>query len=329
MKKILTAIAALVIIILGFSFFGNKPNKTNKSVKTVGVLQFVSHPALDEIYRGLKDGLKDNGYTEGKNLKIIFQNGQADQSKLQIMSEELINKHSDVLVGIATPAAQSLANTTSKTPIVLGAITDPVGAKLVNDETKPSGNVTGVSDKTPAAAQIDLISQLLPQTKVIGTLYSSGEDNSRFEIDQLKKVASKKGYVVKEYAVPSTNEINSTVAAMVKDVDLIYIPVDNTIASAMQTVVSVANANKKPIIPSVNTMVEQGGLAAVGINQHELGVKTGEMVAQILNGKKIEKLPVYSFKKGDIYLNEKQAKLLGVTIPDDLKKSAKEIYNKE
>lgn len=330
-KKIIGVIVAIVVVVVGVAIWGNQSNdkkQASDQVKTVGVLQYVTHPALDEIYKGVQAGLKNKGYTKGDNLKIVFQNAQADQSKLQTMSEELINKNSDVLIGIATPAAQSLANATSEIPVVLGAVTDPVGAKLVDDEDKPSGNVTGVSDKTPAAGQIDLISKLLPDAKVIGALYSSGEDNSKYEIEQLKKAASEKGYTVKDYAVPSTNEINSTVASMVNDVDVIYIPVDNTIASAMQTVVNVANQTKTPIIPSVNTMVEQGGLAAVGIDQYQLGVKTGEMAAAILDGKAVKDLPVYSFKTGDIYLNEKQAELLGITIPDDLKTEAKEIYNK-
>lgn len=329
-KKVLITLSIIVIAIIGFFIYDNSQKSTEKktddTVKVVGVLQYVSHPALDEIYEGMIEGLESKGYVEGKNLKIEFQNGHADQTKLQTMSEELINKKSDVLVGIATPAAQSLANSTEEIPIVLGAVTDPVGAKLVDNEKKPSGNVTGVSDKTPAEGQLDLISKLLPDAKIIGALYSSGEDNSAYEIEQLRKAAKDRGFTIKDFAVPSTNEINSTVAAMAKEVDVIYTPVDNTIASAMQTVVNVANQSKTPIINSVNTMVEEGGLAAVGIVQREIGIKTGEMVAEILDGKSVKELPVYSFKTGDIYLNQKQADLLGIKIPEELLESAKKVY---
>lgn len=136
-----------------------------KKTTVVGVLQYVSHPALDEIYRGIKDGLKEEGLKEGENLEIKFQNGQADQSKLATMSQQLVQSDPDALIGIATPAAQSLANTTSSIPVVLGAVTDPVGAGLVASLEKPGGNVTGVSDQPPVTSQIKLASDLLPNAK--------------------------------------------------------------------------------------------------------------------------------------------------------------------
>ena len=165
----------------------NRRIKQQKEHKTVGILQFVSHEALDEITRGVKEGLKQSGYTEGDNLTIEFQNGQADQSKLATMSQQLLNKGADVLVGIATPAAQALANTTKDVPIVLGAVTDPVGANLVADMDKPGGNITGVSDKTPVATQFELAQELMPEAKSVGILYSSTEDNSSIKQQKQKR----------------------------------------------------------------------------------------------------------------------------------------------
>ncbi len=291
--------------------------------KTVGILQYVSHPALDTIKEGVIEGLKNGSYTEGDNLTIRFQNGQADQSKLATMSEQLVNNKADVLVGIATPAAQALANTTSTIPIVLGAVTDPVSAKLVASLKEPGGNITGVSDKAPINAQFELAQTLLPKAKTVGILYSSAEDNSKYQVEEAKKIAEALGYTVKKYAVPSTNEISQTVQVMSEAVDFIYVPLDNTIANAMASVVAQANKTKTPIIPSVDTMVEQGGLATVGINQKELGIKTGEMVAAILNGKSNPATtPVYTFSSGDIIVNTKQAEILGITIPDDILEKA-------
>ena len=291
--------------------------------KTVGILQYVSHPALDTIKEGVIEGLKKGGYTEGDNLTIRFQNGQADQSKLATMSEQLVNNKADVLVGIATPAAQALANTTSTIPIVLGAVTDPVSAKLVTSLKEPGGNITGVSDKAPINAQFELAQTLLPKAKTVGILYSSAEDNSKYQVEEATKIAEALGYTVKKYAVPSTNEISQTVQVMSETVDFIYVPLDNTIANAMASVVAQANKTKTPIIPSVDTMVEQGGLATVGINQKELGIKTGEMVAAILNGKSNPATtPVYTFSSGDIIVNTKQAEILGITIPDDILEKA-------
>ena len=324
-KNRLTVVVAIIVIFLIGSFFVEKKETKKEDLPTVGVLQFVSHPALDEIYKGIQEGLKDKGYEEGKNVTIAFQNGQADQSKLATMSQQLVQERkSDVLIGIATPAAQALANTTSEIPIVLGAITDPVSAGLVKNDQKPGGNITGVSDKSPVSAQFDLMKELLPKSNKIGILYASSEENSKYQVEEAKKTAEAKGLTVKTFAVPSSNEIAHTVQVMTREVDVIYIPTDNTIANAMQTVVNEADKTKTPIIPSVDTMVEQGGLATVGINQFELGVQTGKMAADILSGKiQPATTPIYTFNKGDIIINQKQADILGISIPAEIKEKAK------
>lgn len=317
-----------VIIIIGTVLVGSFIFEKNKmaekaegqaKIMTVGVLQFVSHPALDEIYRGIQAGLAEEGYTDQDNLNIEFQNGQADQSKLNTMSQQLIDKKADVLVGIATPAAQALANNTKDIPIVLGAITDPKSANLVADNQRPGGNITGVSDQSPVDAQLALALKLLPDLKTIGVLYSSAEDNSAFQAEKLVSEAEKLGVTVKKYPVPSSNEISQMVQVMSSEVDAIYLPTDNVIANAMQIVVDIANKNDVPIIPSVDTMVEQGGLATVGINQYELGLQTGRMVADILSGKSVPATtPIYTFTTGDIIINQKQADKLGIKIPADI-----------
>lgn len=323
-KRLTFVVSLLAIYLIGAFFVNQKVTNSKKETVTVGVLQFVSHPALDEIYKGVEEGLKENGYDKGKNLEIIFQNGQADQSKLAIMSQQLVQKKADVLIGIATPAAQALANTTQEIPIILGAITDPVSAGLVKENQKPGGNITGVSDQSPLSAQMDLLKELVPAAKKIGILYASSEENSRYQVAEAQKAAEAKGLTVKTYAVPSSNEIAQTVQVMTKETDVIYIPTDNTIANAMQTVVGEANRTKTPIIPSVDTMVEQGGLATVGINQHALGVQAGKMAAEVLSGKsQPATTPIYTFNTGDAIINEKQAQKLGITIPAELAKKSK------
>ena len=335
-KGLIASVLLILFILVGtFGYqLGKATNKqeaapVKKEVKTVGILQFVSHPALDAIHKGIEDALKEAGYEDGKDVKIAFQNGQADQSKLATMSEQLVNKDADVLVGIATPAAQALANTTQDIPIVLGAVTDPVGANLVADMDKPGGNITGVSDKAPANEQIRLGKELIPNAKTVGILYSSTEDNSKYQVAEAKKAAEALGLEVKTYPVPSTNEISQTVQVMSDVVDFIYIPLDNTIANAMPTVVGEANKKKIPIIPSVDTMVEQGGLATVGIDQYTLGKKTGEMVVDILNGANPADTPVYTFTKGEAIINPTQAKLLGIEIPEDIQAKAKVVGGEE
>ncbi|GAA2897700.1 tryptophan ABC transporter substrate-binding protein [Enterococcus casseliflavus] len=335
-NKGLIASVAVILLFLGATFVyqlgmrsgTNQASETSEPVekaeKTVGILQFVSHEALDAITEGIKEGLKESGYTEGDNLTIEFQNGQADQSKLATMSQQLLNKEADVLVGVATPAAQALANVTQDVPIVLGAVTDPVGANLVADMDQPGGNITGVSDKAPVAAQIKLAKDLLPEAKTVGILYSSTEDNSKYQVAEAEAAAEENGLTSKSYAVPSSNEIAQMVQVMAREVDFIYIPLDNTIANAMQTVVQEANKSKTPIITSVDTMVEQGGLATVGQDQFTIGVETGKMVAAILDGTaEPATTPIYTFSDGETIINETQAQLLGITIPENLKDEAK------
>ncbi|MGT2751374.1 tryptophan ABC transporter substrate-binding protein [Streptococcus orisasini] len=325
-KRLMGVLLALAVVVIGVLVYQSLSKPNQKSAKSdtfkVGVLQYVSHNALDEIYRGIKAGLKEEGYS-GKQLKIDFMNAEGDQSKVQTMSQTLVNHKNDVLIGIATPAAQGLASAAKDTPIVMGAVTDPVGAKLVKNLKKPDGNVTGVSDRTPIRAQVDLIKTLTPKVKTVGVLYSSSEDNSKSQVAEFKKTAEKKGYKVLEYSVPSTNEIATTMNVMLGKVDAVWIPLDNTIASAFPTVVSAAKAEKKPIYPSVDTMVNEGGLASVVVDQYKLGVATGKMAVKLFEGKKVSELPVDIFDKGTPVVNEKVAKELGVTIPADVLKKAK------
>ena len=329
-KRLLAALAVLVVLV-GGSLIYSSPNKdgkanptTDKKTVKVGVLQYVSHPSLDLIYKGIQEGLAEEGY-KADDIEIDFMNAEGDQSKVATMSKQLVSNDNDVLIGIATPSAQGLAAATKDKPIVMGAITDPVGANLVKNLEKPGGNITGVSDHNPAKQQLELIKKLTPNVKTIGALYSSSEDNSKTQVEEFKKLAEEAGYKVEEYSVPSTNEIASTMNVMTGKVDAIWIPIDNTIASAFATVVSSNKDAKKPIYPSATAMVEEGGLASVVVDQHDLGVATGKMAAKILKGAKPEETPVEIFNKGKSVINKKNAKELGITVPEDALKEAGQV----
>ena len=329
-KRLLAVLAVLVVLVGGSLIYsslnkgGGSKSTTDKKTVKVGVLQYVSHPSLDLIYKGIQDGLAEEGY-KADDIKIDFMNAEGDQSKVATMSKQLVSNDNDVLIGIATPSAQGLAAATKDKPIVMGAITDPVGANLVKNLDKPGGNITGVSDHNPAAQQLELIKKLTPNVKIIGALYSSSEDNSKTQVEEFKKLAEEAGYKVEEYSVPSTNEIASTMNVMTGKVDAIWIPIDNTIASAFVTVVSSNKDTKKPIYPSATAMVEEGGLASVVVDQHDLGVATGKMAAKILKGSKPEETAVEIFNQGKSVINKKNAKELGITIPDDILKEAGQV----
>ena len=330
-NKRLLAVLAVLVVLVGGSLIYSSPNKdgkanptTDKKTVKVGVLQYVSHPSLDLIYKGIQEGLAEEGY-KADDIEIDFMNAEGDQSKVATMSKQLVSNDNDVLIGIATPSAQGLAAATKDKPIVMGAITDPVGANLVKNLEKPGGNITGVSDHNPAKQQLELIKKLTPNVKTIGALYSSSEDNSKSQVEEFKKLAEEAGYKVEEYSVPSTNEIASTMNVMTGKVDAIWIPIDNTIASAFATVVSSNKDAKKPIYPSATAMVEEGGLASVVVDQHDLGVATGKMAAKILKGAKPEETPVEIFNQGKSVINKKNAKELGITVPEDALKEAGQV----
>lgn len=320
---LLTGLGALVALAVGTQFLTPKQEVATDGPAKVGVLQFVTHEALDEIYRGIEAGLAESGYDKGDNLEINFLNSEADQSKVQTMSQSLVNQGNQVLVGIATPAAQGLASATKDIPIIMGAVTDPVGAKLVKDLEAPDGNITGVSDRTPIAAQLELMAELTPGVKTVGVVYSSSEDNSKSQVETFKELAEAKGYEVVEYAIASSNDLTTTANVMVGKVDAIWVPLDNTVASAFTSLVQVAKTAQKPIYTSVDTMVAEGGLASVYIDQYELGLATGKMAAKVLAGKTVDQLPVEIFDQGSPIINETVAAELGIAIPENLKTDAK------
>ena len=311
-KRLIGIIAALALVVGGSLVYSNltkQDTKTETASKTakVGVLQFVSHPSLDLIYQGIQDGLAEEGY-KGDQVKIDFMNSEGDQSKVATMSKQLVSNGNDVVVGIATPAAQGLASATKDLPVIMAAITDPVGANLVQNLEKPGGNITGVSDHNPAEQQVELIKTLTPDVKTVGALYSSSEDNSKSQVEEFKAYAEKAGLKVETGKV-----------------DAIWVPIDNTIASAFSTVVSSNQTAKKPIYPSATAMVEAGGLASVVVDQHDLGVATGKMIAKVLKGEKPADTPVNVFSTGKSVINKKVAQELGITIPESVIKEAGQV----
>ena len=327
-KNLLATIIALTVMVVAALFLTQKEqnNSTNSTEKVkIGVLQFVTHDSLDEIYKGIKAGLEEGGYTTTENLSIDFMNAEGDQSQVQTMSKKLVDNGNELLIGIATPAAQGLANATTELPIIMGAVTDPVGANLVTDLKNPGGNITGVSDQTPVADTVSLIKEITPDAKIIGVLYSSNEDNSKIQVAEFKAAAEEAGYTVLEYAVASSNELASTVEVASSKVDALFTPVDNTVASAFSTVVSVANKSKTPIFTSVEDMVEGGGIASVTLSQYDLGVATGKMTAKILDGANPADTPVHIFNEGTVVVNQKVAKELGITLSDDVINQASKV----
>ena len=331
-NKIFVAFAVLLVCVLGYGFFSSKKGEETKKVDNkevkVGVLQLLSHPALDQIYKGLEDGLKKEGYEVGKNLKIDLQNAQGDQSNLASMGQKLVTDNNDILVGITTPATLSLSNATKDKPIIMGGITYPVEAGLIKDENKPGNNITGVSDRTPIKQQLEIMKKVLPNMKKVGILYTASEDNSVKQAQEAEKLAKELGLEVKVSTVANTNDIQQVTESLASQTDAIFVPIDNTIASAMATVVKVTDAKKIPVFPSADTMVADGGLLGLGVDQYQIGVETAKVVAKVLKGADTKDMPIVLANEGVIYLNEAKAKQLGIEIPKEIKDKAKVVDKK-
>lgn len=317
-KRVISTLCILALVVTTFTGCGSK--KESDTTYKIGISQYSTHDALDAAYDGFTDGLAEAGYKEGENIEIDFQNAQGDPSNNNTIAAKLVNDNPDLILAIATPAAQAIANLTQDIPIVVTAITDPEESGLVESNEAPGGNVTGTSDLNPIKEQMDLLQQLVPTAKKVAILYCSSEDNSKFQAELAAEAAANIGIETVEATVSNSNDIEQVVQSLVNKVDAIYAPTDNIIASAMPTVAMIANANKLPVICGESGMVEKGGLATYGLNYYNLGKQTAAMAIKILTGEaKPADMSVEYLENVELTINEDVAAELGITIPDDLK----------
>ncbi|MCQ2612574.1 MAG: ABC transporter substrate-binding protein [Treponemataceae bacterium] len=313
MKKL---ISCLLVLLLAASVLVAGGKKDAEKVTKIGVIQLVEHPALDANYQGFVDGLAAAGYVDGQNIKIDYQNAQGEQANCVTIAQKFVNDRVDMIFAIATPAAQAVANLTQDIPVLISSVTDPESAKLVASNTAPGGNVTGTSDLTPCAAQIQLLKKTLPEAKTVGMLYCSNEQNSFFQIALAKEECDRLGLKYIDFTVSSSNEIQQVVQSAIGKVDALYTPTDNMIAAGMATVAQVATPAKLPVFCGEEGMVQQGGLATYGLNYYELGKQTGAMASRILKGEaKPADMPIEYLTSCDLVVNEEVEAAIGVSVP--------------
>ncbi|HHV34029.1 MAG TPA: ABC transporter substrate-binding protein [Syntrophomonadaceae bacterium] len=292
-----------------------------KNVK-LGIIQVAEHPALDAAREGFLDTLEANGYVEGKNLIVDYGNAQGDQTALKTIAKKLVTGDCDLILAIATDSAQAVAAETTKIPILITAVTDPVTAKLVQSNEKPGTNVTGTNDMNPVKEQVELLQKLAPKAKRIGVVYNAGEVNSVVQVDMVKDTASKAGLKVVEATVSNTSEVMQASQSLVGRVDAFYIPTDNTVSSSVESIIKVAEANALPVVVGEAAMVDRGALATIGIDYNKLGKQTAEMALRVLKGEKPQVMPVEGQKDMDLVLNMKAAQAMKVTVPEEMKAQA-------
>ena len=282
---------------------------------SVAVTAIVEHPALDAVRDGVKDALTAAGYKEGENLKFTYQSAQGNPATAAQIARQFIGEAPDVIVPISTPSAQAVVSGTRDIPVVFTAVSDPVGAQLVKSMEKPGGNVTGLSDLSPVADHVKLIKEVAPNVKTIGFLYNSGEANSLSLLEGLKVAAKEGGLEVVESAATKSSEVQGAARALIGKADLIYVPTDNTIISALEGAVSVAEEAKIPLMTADTDSVSRGAFIALGFNYYDVGKQTGEVVVRILKGEKPGDIPVNVAAGTDLVVNLVAAKKMGIEIP--------------
>ena len=331
MAKHMMRAAALIVsaaIAAGLTGCGEDKAATPKdaTIMNIGIVQLVEHDALDAANRGIIDGMAKRGFKDGVNVKFDKQNAQADQSNLHNIATRFVSNKDKLIFAIATPAAQSVASVTKEIPIVATAVTNFEVARLVKSNKAPGGNVTGVSDINPVADQLALLLKLTPGAKAVGTIYNSSEINSAYQIELLREAAKAHKVDVVEATVSNVNDIQQAIASIKDKVQALYIPTDNVMASAIPALLKVTNPAKLPVVAGESGMVRAGALASIGVDYYTLGVMTGNMGANILEGKaQPATMPIQIQQATKVLINMKAAKEIGLDVPAELLKDADKI----
>ena len=321
MKKTIGIILVVLSVLLC-----SLPALAADDVYQIGVIQLVEHDALDAAYKGFVDGLAEAGYVDGENIAIDFQNAQGDQSNIQTIANRFVNNEVDMILAIATPAAQAVASATTDIPILVTAVTDLVSARLVESNEAPGTNVTGTSDMNPVADQIQLIKTLFPDAKTVGVIYNSSEVNSQIQAEMAKEAIEALGMKYEEGTVTGVNDIAQVAESLVKKVDAIYAPTDNTVASAIPNLIGITEAVGVPVIAGESGMVRAGALATLGLNYYNLGLQTAAMAVKVITGEaEPAAMPVEFLKESEIVINQAEADAIGYTFPEDIVNKAVEI----
>ncbi|HEM5311342.1 TPA: ABC transporter substrate-binding protein [Streptococcus suis] len=309
--KKLATISVASMGLLTLAACSSSSEQASSDVVKVGVLQYMEHESLTAAREGFVAELEANGYKEGEKLVLDYQNAQGDQANLQTISEQLIDGN-DIVLAIATPSAQSLATVSTETPIVFTAVTDPLSADLVESIEKPGGLLTGTSDQAPIDKQVELLGQAVPDAKTVGILYTTSERNSEVQVEQAKELLEKAGYKVVVKGITSSNEVQDATTSLMKDVDALFIPTDNTVASTMTMIGELSVEHKVPVIGGSTDMVDEGGLLTYGTNYEALGRQTAKMAIKIIEGANVSETAVEYPETVSLHVNEEMAKKLGI-----------------
>lgn len=317
-------------ILLTAAACGNAGTGGAKKIYSIAISQYVEHPSLDATRQGFLAALKDAGITEGDNLKVDYNNAQADSPNNLSIAQKIAAKKNDLVLAIATPSAIAVAQQVKNSPILFSAVTDPLDAKLITNMDKPGGNITGASDTNPAAITqlMDFIHANFPKVKNLGLIINTGEPNAIVMANTAEKALEKHGMKLVKAPVTNTSEVKQAAQSLVGRADALYITLDNNVVSGVDSIIQIAKENKLPFFSSDRDTVEKGAFATVGFKYYDHGYQVGQMAVDILkNGKKPGDLKVTIPDKLDLILNLKAAASQGIMVTDAMKNQVKDKQN--
>lgn len=339
MKKQILGVMLSAAMILGLTACGGtaQTQETTAAAQdsaaegnyVIGISQFAEHGSLDNCREGFLAGLAEEGITEGTNLTVLFDNAQADTGTAGTISDNFVSKKADLICAIATPSAMSAYNSALNTdiPVIYTAVSDPVGAGLAKEDGSPVGNITGTSDALAVDEQLKMIRKILPDAKKIGILYTTSEANSVSTVAQYKEIAGNYGFEIVDSGINTLADVDLAAADLVTKVDCITNLTDNTVVSALQTLISKATDAGIPVFGSEVEQVKAGCVASMGLEYYELGRQTGHMAAKVLKGEaKASELNYEVITEPSLYVNTAAAERAGVTLEEDFVASAYQVF---
>jgi len=321
-KGLFVAVLALVLVSVLVS------NGFAKVLK-IGVTQIISHPAIDACRQGFYDQMKEEGFIEGKDVAYDFRNPEGDMTLVASIAKKFVAEKVDLIYSISTPSTQACVAAAEGTsiPIIFGAMTDPVAAKVVASWDKPGGNCTGASDWAEADPQLEIIKEMMPGVKVIGTVYNAGETNSVVQVREFKNAAPKFGVQkVIEATAATTADVYAAANSLGGRVECMWIGTDSTAVSSIGSIVKVCEENKIMLYSTDKSQIPKGAVVSLGLSYYELGRESGKMVAKVLRGVKPADMPVLKAPLTDLWVNTAAAKRMGVTVPESILKRATKIF---
>ncbi len=319
MKKSMLCVLALLLLL---------PMTAMAGPYQISVSQFVEHPALDAVLKGFRD------YLAEREIAVIYKvhNAQANMATAGQIAGQIMGEDPDMIVAIATPTAQAVAQALRKaphmqqTPFLFTAITDPVAAGLVSDLEKPGKNITGVSDRLPLDQHLAMVRRFFPELKRLGVLYNAGEANSKATVAGIRTIGEQRGFNVVEATVSKTSDVYQATQSLIGKVDAIFVPTDNTVVSALESAIKVCIQHQVALFCADVDSVKRGAVAAMGFDYYQHGRQTGAMAERILKGAAPGTMPVEYQKALELHLNLNFAAQMGVDVPSAIVESADKVY---